>query len=220
MSGVKEATQVALFDMDGTLCEYELQLLHDLRQLAGPEEKDMKTLYEEEYWPDHIENRIDLIRSQPGWWRNLAQIDLGLSVLYGAKEAGFNIKILTKGPSRTSNAWTEKFEWCQDHIIPVIPDLQIHITGGGNSTFFKPEPKGDVYGRVLVDDYPEYMDNWLKWRPRGLGLMPAREYNKGYKHPNVIRYDESNLGQVKLALQAAYNRRGGEFVDYSKIEVC
>jgi hypothetical protein len=63
--------------------------------------------------------------------------------------------------------------------------------------------KGLVYGKVLVDDWPEYINRWLEWRPRGLVIMPANEANKGYFHPQVIRYDGKNLGVVKEAMEKA-----------------
>jgi 5'-nucleotidase len=48
--------------------------------------------------------------------------------------------------------------------------------------------KGLVYGKVLVDDYPEYALRWLKWRKRGLVIMPNQPWNQGFEHPQVHRY--------------------------------
>lgn len=186
-----EHEQIALFDMDGTLCEYEYQLRHDLNQIAGPNERKIENLFEEECFEEHIQNRIDLIRSQPGWWRDLVPIWDNFQLLHLCKRIGFDIRILTKGPAHSDNAWTEKFQWCQERVVPIVPTLQVTVT----------QDKGMVYGKLLVDDYPEYMDQWLKWRPRGLGIMPARNYNVDYKHPNVIRFDGTNINEVEKAIR-------------------
>ena len=70
--------------------------------------------------------------------------------------------------------------------------------------------KGGTYGRVLVDDYPKYLADWLKHRQRGLAIMPAHSYNEGFTHPNVIRYDGTNKAEVYDALRAAYERKSNQ----------
>ena len=64
-----------------------------------------------------------------------------------------------------------------------------------------------------MDDYPDYALRWLEWRKRGLVIMPAHEYNKDFKHPNVIRYTGENLEEVKRGLEKAYKRQSGEELD-------
>jgi hypothetical protein len=61
--------------------------------------------------------------------------------------------------------------------------------------------KGLVYGTVLVEDYPKYIKRWLKWRKRGLVIMPANEFNGSLRHPQVIRYDGGNLKDVREAMR-------------------
>jgi hypothetical protein len=82
--------------------------------------------------------------------------------------------ILTKGPYNATSAWTEKVQWCREHIYYV----PITIT----------EDKSLVYGKVLVDDWPPYVTQWLEWRPRGLVIMPDQPWNQDFIHPNVFRY--------------------------------
>lgn len=65
--------------------------------------------------------------------------------------------------------------------------------------------KGLVYGAILVDDWPEYVERWLKHRPRGLVVMPASSNNVGYNHPNVIRYDGSNIDEVRKRMILRFN---------------
>ena len=89
-------------------------------------------------------------------------------------------------------AWGEKLEWCRLHLPE---DVQVTLT----------EDKGLVYGRVLVDDWPPYVLRWLEWRKRGLVIMPAREWNEGFEHRQVIRYVAGqNDAEV---LQALTDRR-------------
>lgn len=188
---------IALFDMDGTLADYEAGLRKDLAKIAAPNDPHYPDLHNT---PDWIEQRIRLIRTQPGWWQKLQPIPLGFTILKTALETGFHTRILTKGPRKSTNAWTEKVLWCQHHIEPIDPRMQITIT----------EDKGLVYGKVLVDDYPPYMDRWLQWRPRGLGIMPAQKWNEDYKHPNVLRYDGNNHWELKQRLHDAYHRQPRE----------
>lgn len=184
---------IALFDMDGTLCDYQGRLLHDLELIASPDEPKVENLHDALPW---IDRRIDLIRSVPGWWKSLSKLQNGFDILEMCDDIGFDIRILTKGPRRTKIAWTEKVEWIHEEVVPDYPDTQVTIT----------EDKGLVYGKVLVDDFGPYMNRWLKWRPRGLGIMPATDWNKDYSHPNVIRYDGNNKQEVKEALKACYDR--------------
>lgn len=184
---MSEKEPIALVDMDGTLCDYSGQMKRDLELLASPEEKgkDYSDFFENE--PEHIRARKAIIKSQSGWWRNLEVISSGEVLLHLLHEIGFEIHILTKGPNRTTSAWTEKFEWCKANIHPRI-DFNMTIT----------EKKGLVYGKVLVDDYPPYVESWLKWRPRGLVLMPEREWNEGFSHPNVLKYSDHKETGLKL----------------------
>ena len=136
-----------------------------------------------------------MITSQVGWWLKLKKFKLGFDVLVELKKVGFKIVVLTKGPSRKFSAWSEKVEWCHKNMKEYINGVTIT------------NDKGLVYGWVLVDDFPEYIQAWLKHRPRGLVIMPAHEHNKDFKHPNVVRYDGTNIEEVRERLQAQFNRK-------------
>ncbi|MBS3153172.1 hypothetical protein J4426_01235 [Candidatus Woesearchaeota archaeon] len=60
------------------------------------------------------------------------------------------------------------------------------------------------------DDYPGYISEWLAHRPRGLVIMPVYEYNRGFSHPNLVKYDGSNLAEVRRVLEIAKMRRPNE----------
>ena len=94
-------------------------------------------------------------------------------------------------------AWMEKVQCCQKYLGEKI-DIAIVSS------------KGEVYGRVLYDDYPVYMQAWLKNRSRGLGIMPVTESNKEFVHPNVVKYDGTNDEAVQAALQKAWDRQSQE----------
>jgi len=190
---------VALFDMDESLAGFVPAMVRDLELLRSPGEEEIT---EDNIWTmdrhRHVSNRMKLIKSQPGWWLNLEPIQPGLAVLQACKAAGMDIAILTKGPQGHANAWTEKLLWCQRHVDPLA---DVTVT-------FK---KSRVYGKILYDDYPEYMLSWLKRRPRGLGIMPVTAANEKFSHPNVIRYRGlQDLDQVKVAIEIAKNRQPGE----------
>jgi 5'-nucleotidase len=190
----EENTKICLIDLDGTLAGYEQRLQEDLQRLASPGEPEIQIYHEDN--PLWLENRIKLIKLLPGWWQNLPTLSDGFQIYQKAVKIGYKIQILTKGPKRTTNAWTEKLIWCQTHI-----DAEVPVT----ITF----DKGGVYGRILVDDFPDYAQRWLKWRPRGTVIMPARHYNKGFEHNRVIRYDgtDDSWKRVCEAMQAAFDRK-------------
>jgi len=181
---VKRAELVALVDMDGTLCDYQGAMVRDLERLRGPSEPPLGAAWDEPW----MRARQDLIRSQPGWWLRLERWRPGFDVLAELRALEFELHVLTKGPANSTNAWAEKLQWCQQHV----PDARVTVT----------MDKGLVYGKVLVDDWPEYIHRWLMWRPRGLVIVPAQPWNEGFCHANAVRYDGTNLAEVKARLEA------------------
>ena len=186
---------IALFDLDGSLADYESALTQDLIDIASPDEPPPE-IYNP---PPYLKKRIDLIRQVPGWWRTLDLLDAGFGVFEAATDLGFDTRVLTKGPQSCVNAWTEKLEWCQDYLPD---DTQVTIT----------RDKSSVYGRVLVEDYVPFLKGWLNQRPRGLGILLENEHNKGFKHPRVFVFDGSMAKEQQLiaVLEAARDREDGQ----------
>jgi len=184
----------ALVDLDGTVADFDSEMRRRLTPLCGPGEPDYGDNYDDV--PDYIKARRDLIKRQPGFWRGLPTIDLGFDVVTCLRSIGFKLNVLTKCPKKNPAAWTEKVEWCIEHL----PDAQITLA----------EEKTNVYGKVLVDDFPPYFLPWLKVRPRGLVIAVAQPWNKDVTHPNLIRYDGTNLPQVADAISRAHQRIGGK----------
>ncbi|MBT7706672.1 hypothetical protein HN747_04450 [archaeon] len=181
---------VALFDMDETLCDHDGALIKDLEKMRGPHELRLSKLHHP--LPNYLYNRSKFIRATEDWWANLPKFKLGWDILKVAQKIGFKIMILTQGPKNKPHAWSGKMKWLSKYL----PGVDVTMT----------RDKGLVYGRVLVDDFPPYIERWLKRRPRGLVIMPAHEGNKEFSHPQVIRYDGKNLRVVKKALKEAYSR--------------
>ena len=184
----------ALVDMDGTVANYQGAMQREL-------EKALEGLgvTGHEVWNKKYKQIQSLIKSQPGFWRNLEPIESGLKIVRILKLYGLEPHILTKGPYKTLIAWTEKAEWCRKHL----PNTPITIS----------EDKGLVYGKILVDDWPTYCEAWLKWRPRGLVLMPAYPYNEGFENKfpgQVIRVTKNNEDEVRRAIIRAADRKPGE----------
>jgi 5'-nucleotidase len=169
---------IALFDLDGTLADYDGTMDYHMKTIASPEEIQKDTYFprEQETEPRHIKERRRLIKRQPGFWRNLKKFDLGFAVLDLAMQAGFSIDILSKAPRTNFIAWSEKVEWCHANL-PMDEGIRVNLV----------EKKGLFYGRVLVDDFIPYVQDWLTYRPRGLVVMPAHPHNEGFRHPQVIR---------------------------------
>jgi len=201
-----DSEPIALIDMDGTVADFDGAMRTKLAELAGPRErKDPETLdrLRKEPW---MAARRSLIKSQPGFWRNLKPLFEGMEVVRLMRQIGFRLVVLTKGPHQTTGAWTEKVEWAREWIT----DAGVCIVDDTDSG------KGLVYGKVLFDDWPAYIESWLKWRPRGLVIMTDQVWNRDFTHPNVVRFSpvggqRSLSGQrqdmfLRDKLQAAYDR--------------
>lgn len=193
--------KIALIDLDGTVADYDAAMTAAMRALQSPEERP----YEDRYGggaaePLHLEARRKVIQRQSGFWRKLRPIPVGFEVVAEMRAIGFTLHVLTKGPRASTNAWSEKVEWCAEHL----PDAAVTITGD----------KSLVYGRVLLDDYPPYFEGWLTSRPRGLVVCVAHAWNADYaaggskEHPNVLRYDgdPAALPALRRRLAYAYER--------------
>jgi len=172
---------IALFDMDGTLCDYEGTLTNDVRKMQSPEETPYSVSLNN---PNHIRNIIKVIRKVPGWWSNLPKFQLGFDIFELARELGFKTSVATKAPYNNFVACGEKMAWCKANLPS---DVDVHIT----------EDKSALYGRVLVDDWPPYIKAWLNHRPRGLVVMPVHPYNVEFKHPQIVPYFGTNLQEVR-----------------------
>jgi 5'-nucleotidase len=190
-----DSAKIALFDLDGTLVDYDGAMQRDMLTLQAPGEPRYarKDLKEEDA---HLLARRRMIRQLPGWWSSMKRFQLGWDVLAWAKDVGFQPHVLTQGPWNTVGAWTEKVEWCRRELV----DVPVTIT----------QDKSLVYGRVLVDDWPGYVEPWLRKRPRGLVIMPAHPWNETYHHERVIRYDGTNPAEVQDHLERAFSRPFGQ----------
>lgn len=179
--------RIALFDMDGTLVDFQGVLKAKLLEMKGPEEE-----FPEDLWtmPDHWYARAQAIKKIPGFWSNLPKLQWGWDVLKICEDIGFDIHILTKGPTTGPRAWMEKVEWVRRHL----PDATLHIT----------DDKRIAYGRVFVDDYWPFMEMWLRHRPRGLGVVNY----PSHVHPNLINVHDG-LENVREKLQEAFDRDPG-----------
>ena len=200
MENMTEIEPIALFDLDGTLCDHDKGLYQALESIKSPNEPSYRNLFDESI-PEYIKRRADIIRTPSSWWRNLEKFQLGWDVLEVAKSLDFNIMVLTQGPKKFPDSWKGKKEWVDKHLGS---EIDITIT----------RDKGTVYGKVLVDDFPGYVERWLSWRDRGLVIMPANEGNKNFSHPQVIRYDGLNLDVVKKAMEKARYRKRGEKINF------
>jgi hypothetical protein len=179
---------IALFDMDDTLFDHNGQLMSDLKRLKEPNEPliDAPDVFS---LPSYLIKKSRKIRESKEWWANLPRFQLGWDLWNLAEELEFKREILTKASLKNPNMWLGKVECIIKHFGTTSP---LTITSSEKSRH---------YGRVLVDDFPPYILDWLNHRPRGLVIMPAHKYNEQVSHPQIIRYTGENLEQVKVALE-------------------
>lgn len=185
----KPAEPIGLFDLDGTLADFDGSMRPKLAALRSPGEDPAAEDVAREEVP-YMKERRRLIKSQPGFWRDLAPIPLGFQLLKEARAQRFLCQILSKSPRKIPHAAGEKIEWC----VKYVPDLPIVLS----------EDKGLVYGKMLCDDWPEYIARWLTWRPRGLVIAVAQPWNVGIDtkfSKNVVRFDGTNFAYVRERMQ-------------------
>jgi FMN phosphatase YigB (HAD superfamily) len=185
----KPAEPIALFDIDGTLADFDASMRLKLGELRAPSEDPQADTTAFEDVP-YVRARRRLIKAQPGFWRELAPISLGFQLLEEARAQRFLCQILSKSPRKIPAAAGEKIEWC----VRYVPDLPIVLS----------EDKGLVYGKLLCDDWPEYIERWLTWRPRGLVVAVAQPWNVGIDAKfsrNVVRFDGTNFPYVRERMQ-------------------
>lgn len=187
-------SKIALFDLDGSMADYEGALRTQLESMRATEEPPLPDNLHDAERHSYIKARMDCIKARPGFWRELEPITQGLWMFNTCKDMGFENHILTKGPGRHPLAWQEKVEWVHQHLGADMRN--IHIVSD----------KGLMYGHVLYDDYPPYMKAWLKYRTRGLGVMPVTTYNGDFEHPNVVKYDGGNYDHLLTCLEVVLRR--------------
>lgn len=191
----KKKRPVALVDLDGTLADFAGQMYRDMSAVSSPDEmgafKDQIFSGDESRLPPFMVARRDLIKRQPDWWRNLPRLEAGFEVIDMMRKLEYRLHILSRGPKRNCGAWAQKVQWALEHVS----DAQVTIG----------HDKSLVYGKVLFDDWPAYVEPWLDVRPRGLVIMLAQPWNEGFKHDRVIRYTGDNGFEVfaRLKMQRA-----------------
>jgi 5'-nucleotidase len=96
---IKLAEPIALFDLDGTLADFDEAMQQRLAELRSPgEDPRSDDVSSEEV--HHVKARYRLVKSQPGFWRDLATIPLGFQILEEARAQRFLCQILSKSPRR------------------------------------------------------------------------------------------------------------------------
>lgn len=192
-----ENDKIALIDIDGTLADYDgamraklLPTLSDADRFANHHKLiESGDLHEcKEPW---LEARMRLVKSQPGFWRTLPVIPTGMAVYEALGLLGYRRMILTKGPKRTTEAWTEKVEWCAENV----PEAGVMVVRSDEE---HGPHKGLVYGKVLFDDFPPYILQWIKHRPRGRVLMLDSIYNQDFEHTQVLRIPRGSEDNILL----------------------
>jgi 5'-nucleotidase len=186
-----ENNLIALIDLDGTVADFDKVMAAELNRLKAPEEPEYNDARDwEKPW---IKARRRYIKNAPGFWHELPVIDTGMQVVGLLRSHGFHLMVLTKGPHQSTQAWAEKTMW----VHKWIPDAGMTIT----------TDKSGYYGKVLFDDWPDYIEPWLKHRPRGRVIMTDQPWNKDFSHPQVLRYtgDLQEVNDMLIDIQRETN---------------
>ena len=181
----------ACLDMDGTVADFDQAMQKALVSLMGPGESLEDNIREREDSLPYMKARRSMIKRLPGFWATLPRIEDGFKVLKMLDDEDFITSILTKAPKSIGAAYQEKWIWLKEH--PETEERPIMMV----------EEKHLVYGRILVDDWPEYYFPWLEARPRGCVIAIKQEWNKDTKHPRLCIYDGTNDDEVRHFIREA-----------------
>ena len=194
---------IALVDMDGTITDYDSIIVKEMDKMRHPKEPPYIHNGPSTKYPPYLRDRLESIRNRPNWWLNLPTISGGMEIVINLSDIGYKIVILTKAPSRSPNAYTEKYLWC----VKYLGKVSVMVTTG---------EKELVRGDVLIDDNVDYVEKWAIENPRSMVLIPKHQWNADYvpnreTHPNnrFVHYDNNELG-IQQASKAAiefYNER-------------
>lgn len=175
---------IALIDLGGTLCDCNVRLRDCLARLDRAHDPIAGASRDE----DADESRRRRVMGAPGFWRDLPPLAVGFELLEMVRELGFRVHVVTKGPHDSPAAWADKVSWCRQHL----PGVPVVVT----------DSKTLVFGHVLIDDWPPYVDEWQRQWPAGLAVVPIQPWNDGVPvGPRVLRYDEVHQAEVRDALR-------------------
>ena len=189
---------IALFDLDGTLCDYDKSLSEKLEMLRFTNEPVFKLPLRDDI-PSYIKERADLIRASEKWWEELPKFRLGWDILEVARELEYRIVILTQGPRRNPASWSGKKKWIDKNLGS---DVDITMT----------RDKGLVYGKVLVESALDSVERTIDTLRREVILAEAIESRDAEQIIKLLKltYEGSQkIGSIYIAssegvLQAVY----------------
>lgn len=182
--GADAGMPVALVDLGDTLCECTPALRARMAQLHRPGESGelINPL------PPYLEIRRRQVMAAPGFWLELAPRPAGFELLKLLRAEGFEVHVLTKGPTEAPQVWADKVAWCRTHL-PGVPVLVA-------------DDKARVHGHVLVDDWLPYVERWQQTWPAGLAILPAQSWNaQTVETAHRIRDDGRNRDSIVKALR-------------------
>jgi 5'(3')-deoxyribonucleotidase len=97
-----------------------------------------------------------------------------LSVLPGSVE-GYRALAKVCTPIFCTSIKKSNYTWTYDRAAW----LDEHLFGSGREVAFT-KHKYLVQGRIFVDDMPYHVEKWMKWNPKGTGVLWKRWYNEGH----------------------------------------
>jgi 5'-nucleotidase len=178
-------SKLALIDLDGTMADYDGAITRGLLSLsAGAElETPLQGMgFTREQNPLWLQERERLVRSMPGFYRDLKPLLSGFYVVGVLQRAGYALHVATKAPRHnTAIASKEKIEWCEEYL----PNIPVTISGD----------KSILRGDILFDDWPGYIGPWLEANPNSIVLMPDRQWNANYQADRCYRITESTTSE-------------------------
>ena len=84
---------IALIDLDGTVCDHDGALERDLNLLRSPSEPliNISKWRDKSKMPSHISSRTYMIRDRSCWWRDLPPIKQGMDLVGAMSKMGYRI---------------------------------------------------------------------------------------------------------------------------------
>jgi 5'-nucleotidase len=136
-----------LVDMDDVLADFDAEFLKRWRE-RHPEKmyvplEERKNFYVKESYPKELQNLVEDIYLEPGFFRNIMPMPGGIDAVKTMAQLGLEVFFCTSPLTAYKNCVLEKYEWVDKHFGPEWIN-RIVLT----------KDKTLVKGDILIDDKP------------------------------------------------------------------
>jgi 5'-nucleotidase len=145
----RNSKPVILVDMDGTICDFNselLRLVHEELEARLLKHEDLTLFRTEDCFPHYMRDQVAKLSDRKGFYQNLKPIPGGVEALLEMRGLGYEVFICTT---------PKKFYHNQDCVYEKHAWVMKHLGKEWTERIILTRDKTLVQGVVLIDDKPE-----------------------------------------------------------------